>query len=76
MQDSILIIDCFDNRHKIKIDDVLDFSTFSKGVKPITIIKLNETFGNGIHKDFRTYENENALRLRYSKIYDELHKED
>lgn len=77
MQDSILIVDCFDKEHIIKIDSILDFishQTFKNS--PITIIKLKETLENGIHKDYRTYELEESVRLRYSKIYDTLHKED
>lgn len=76
MVDFIEISDCFGHKVEIKIDSILDFDIYTKGSKPITIIKLKEKLENGINKDFKTYESGNSIRLRYSKIYDELHKED
>ena len=74
MQDSILIIDCKDVQHVVKINNIKDFKAnqYFKN-KPITTVYLKELENNLL--DIKTYESENSIRLRYSKIYDELHKE-
>lgn len=74
MIDFIEISDCFGHKIQIKINSILDFDIYTKGSKPITIIKLKEKLENGNNKDFRTYESEDSVRLKYSKIYDELYK--
>lgn len=74
MQDSILIIDCKDIHHIVRIDNIKDFSTFQSFKNPpITTVYLKELTDNLL--DIKTYESENSVRLRFSKIYDELHKE-
>lgn len=75
MQDSILIIDCNNTQHVVKIDNVKNFETYQAFKNPpITTVFLKELENN--LWDIKTYELEDSLRLRYSKIYDELHKED
>lgn len=76
MQDSILIIDCFDKQHIVKIDNVKNIDSFynNNAKKSITIVYLKELHNNLL--DIRTYELEDSFRLRYSKVYDGLHKED
>lgn len=76
MQDKILIVDCYDEQHIVHVDDILTFDTLRGFNKPpITIVRLKEIAFDNVHKDFKTYESENSIRLRYSKIYDALHKE-
>ena len=72
MQDYIIVTDCFDTEHTIKINNVKDFD--SNKDKTITSVLLKELVNN--LSDIKTYESEDAIRLRYSKIYDELYKED
>ena len=75
MQDSILIIDCKDVQHIVKINNVRDFRTYQTFKNPpITTVYLKELENNLL--DIKTYESENSIRLRYSKIYDVLHKDD
>lgn len=71
MQDSILIMDCNDIRHTIKIDNIKNFSSNTQ--KTITTVHLKELENN--FWDIKTYESEDPIRLRYSKLYDTLHKE-
>ena len=74
MQDSILIIDCNDIQHIVKIDNVKDFGTYQAFKNPpITTVYLKKLENNLL--DIKTYESEDSIRTRYSKIYDELHKE-
>ena len=75
MQDSILIVDCNDNQHVVKIDNVKDFGTYQSFKNPpITTVYLKELENN--LWDIKTYESEDSIRSRFSKLYDELHKED
>ena len=75
MQDSISIIDCHEKQHIIKINNIKNFSTY-QGFKnpPITTIYLKELENNFL--DIKTYESEESVRKRFSKLYDELHKND
>lgn len=72
MQDTFTVLDCRDVEHSIKIDNVKSFD--SNKDKTITVVYLKELENN--LWDIRTYESENSIRFRYSKLYDQLHKED
>ena len=75
MQDSILIIDCKDLQHVVKIDNIKSFGTYQAFKNPpITTVYLKELENN--LWDIKTYESEDSIRSRFSKLYDELHKED
>jgi len=75
MQDSILIVDCKNVHHVVKIDNIKDFGTYQPFKNAsITTVYLKELANNLL--DIKTYESEDSIRLRYSKIYDGLYKED
>ena len=76
MQDCILIVDCQNFQHKVKIDNVKSIESFynRNEKRSITTVHFKQIDKNLL--DIKTYELADNLRLRFSKLYDESHKND